>query len=1060
MSNPATKKKKKKSFSFFSFLSSEEIWEIDYLDSPFIQSIDSNNTTQVIAYSEQQKAIQDNIRNKIKDKNLTKAQEAQVLEVLKTAPIGVISLLDEEEFFNAIDEYTAIEKGGYAYCPEEQTVNKAANELFHYALQGGLSDKEGATNVSNFITIILENIDKIPAPECYRWKEIKKKLDMSLRQIKDNIDAKIFVNVIIELQNIMASWPPSLESGILKFKASVNTKLLNQDLLMNLFTVNPSDIQFQTICNTQVDSFSKQSIKIHRSPQTNTKVILKREEIKKYEEDFRKTYDQLPHEFQTEYYPKYCKAIDDFAKIFCNINTEQIRQEQAVDSRKKLIKSSDLITGINTLKSVLDEIYTSIKDILEDCLIKMANYRNPSEIEKINTTEKNFLNPIQLLLEALSIDNSKIEAIKYFDSKYEEITQALKEAPNALSTSVLLLNKSNLITPNNISDDRIADMFEKFKSVAEAYSKMYDMLNQKYNYLNQLDNFVLSLITSQEGDNNDRLSVLEAININTLVPKELINWQSKNQFIPSITAFRNSIEKVSSSKKKEIPSKEWSKHLKSFSKVFDSIGLINIEKNSKKDEDSRDYTVLGIATAIIIPINIITNALDIAQYNLKISATRIKVLTDTLTLCEKWYNAILKLKFQEKQNNIKTNLALFRKYSSTLKLPTPNSVTKELTVKQWLEQSDFEEETLERDLQKNLKTSLQKFFDNEKKKSDNKYALRVKTVNALIEKHITNDIMKYKQRKINVREVDKKLQYLIQDQINLLLKPYEEIYIERIKEEIKARNRFKGKAKYIKAYTPYFTGDDKLTTCRKASQEEKKAIQADIEYCLSQLDEFKTNIKKAVTDLDIIVYPSYIHEPVFEKIATARKKTELQELQRDYRNTYDSIPEEGNNNLINTTLKAIATTAKITNNTEKIVTNFIKCTVSLTNLLPDNDMKEANIQIGLYKSKQVVNVYKDLITNTLNTEAVLMSPPTVSDPLKLANNILGFAFDMVNLFIDNKIEASKARQHLSKLINHLEYTTTSLQTVRDILTGQQTKLSKNLKNLLEAKEKIKQLESA
>lgn len=1026
-------------------------------------------------YAGYQKSAKDRIEVKvdqwIKEGKLDEGEVGKLKGIFDNRKTS-FGVMDSEDFVDTVREYISFkEKRTTFYGNEtpdekekdrrkeiaknEKAANQAAGKLTNLLLNREELYKLKREIVVEQLKGLIEAIGKIKGIEALQWSGIQKEAEELITKVKASTAKHIEVEHALELERLMVHWPPSLESNLVQLKSRVDTKLLNSSPSLEVFDMPLDDLQLRHDCKEELEQLDKAASTAHSVPALGQTVVLKPGEINATIHKFRDLNNNLDSPQKKQAHQAYSKEVDTFVQALNSL--QNAKEKGSTGKLKRQLNNTSFQQAVQALQAAVDNFEATLEE-------KDKSPELLSGLKQLETALK-------------GIEGQAVQGISSSDAEkaYKALIKALLAAPATLSPNILVLGLAQ--EQSKHKKDSVwyrNDLFKTTKELAEGCAMIFEGLNEYHKYLNELNNFVLSMITVQEGEGDAprqrRELIIQNLSIETITGsvKNITNWQSQDKGSAIIKKIR---EKIGNFSKGNVPSvlEDVIDGLAKFKKAFDPIAVCNAKKVStsiKSGGKEHEVSTTAYSKKYNNPLNpsnektakqglvIMKGTVDtlvavkavVKEFTAPPST---KVLEETLVLCEKWYNAILNLKFTEDVENLSKNIDILRKYPDT-SVPPPVKTNKKTTLKELVDKDGFDLSSFRNTLEQLLLEHLEECIRKESKKYKEKrpYALRFSEVKEWIKRDLKTPQTgeTYEDEPISIPIIDGKNCSVTRTDINKILSPFKERYKQRIKKEIEWREEVNGKDKNIEE-SDGFKKSEKLTTCANVAKQNSGKIQ----YYLDQMKDFNDLFTETTSSMDVKVFLENVDSTKFSEIAQANEK-ELRDYRRSYRNTFENLLEKKGKGALPTILNSMRFTAQVSDSIDELSSQFLEIARILTSITPDNDMSENEVVETTEKVKSVVKLITTATSSVAAGVAVFVGP-FAPIPLLVGGLIQG-AGGVAGLIMDHIIKDAKSKQHLATLINIFEKVITTLQEVRNKVTSHRTTLQGELENVLKAIENI------
>lgn len=982
-----------------------------------------------------QKHAKDRIKEKVtgwKNKGELSQEELESIEKMLEDGEMTFGVLDTEEFVDSIRNYLAYKEKHGAYSEEEKKVHTVANDFSNLLLDRESLYKTEVGTVLQKLKALADEIKKVKDPQSLRWAGVLSKVEALHEKIDKN--KKVLVEDALEMQGLIASWPPSLDNRLLEHKSRVNTKVLARPNEMDLFDMSLDDLVLRDASQNELNALNKAVVKSHSV--LNQTIILRPEDVNKTIRDFREYHHKLDSPEKKQAHLKYGKDVDEFVTLLNKLKSDN--KDGSSDKFKRQVSSSNFQEAATKLKLALeaqnpqlegiDKLIAALKDIIGD-------FKDKGGTKKAETA-------------------------------YKALIKALNEAPTTLSPNVLVLQQAQEQSKHSKDSTWYRnDLFKTSKGLAEGFAYIFEELNEYHKYINQLNNFVLSLITVENGESKEALesrsNIIKNLSIEAITGSVnyIINWQSQGKTTNAIESLRSAMKKIGGS---DVPGALTTTMdaLSQFKTAFDPIAgrnftkssvTINGQKVSSADRNKEFDNPLNPSNEKTANkgIAIMKGSVDTIMALKKVVQEFTKppstdTLSKTIDLCDKWNTAILNLNFEKDVKSLTKNIDILAKFPET-STPPPKKEQKELTIEELEKTGGFSLPTFKNTIKQRLLEYIEQRFKEKTKDLKNVYALRF----AELLKYIDKDLVTpeeidpdYETRKLTVNYVDNMMGKIEDSDYVEILNPFKERYRKRIDNEINWRELSKGKASKIED-ADGFKKKTPITTHKDA----KKQGPAQIDYHLEKISALEEEISKSTKDMDLQIFLPNVNIVQFETFSTAKPEA-LAEHKRKYPDTFQNLIEESDTAALPTVLRAMRTTGKVADGIDMMSSSFVQASRILSSIVPDNDMTEENFQVGAKKWQSVVELIGTAGGAAASITAAFVGP-YAPIPLLVGGIVKGIT-SAINVIISQRIKASEARQYLDKFIAIFEKASSALQGARNKVSNHRENLQTWLASILNA----------
>lgn len=942
-------------------------------------------------------------------------------------------VLDTEEFVDSIRDYLIFKQEHGEYSEEEKVVNTAANKFAELLLSNTDLYDTDAEAVLEKLQDLKDSIDQVEEPESLRWSGIKAKVETLYNKI--NGQDEVFVEDALEMQALMASWPPSLNNRLLEHKSRVNTKILNRSKEMDLFDMPIEDLMLREASKVELEKLNNAIAATHSIK--GEMVILKPEDVNTSIREFREYNNKLDSKEKKEAHLQYGKDLDEFVIVLNSLKDDT--KKGSTNKLKRQVSSENFQDAAKKLKGALEN-------------------QNPQleGMDKLITA-----------LEGMIGNFEDKGGTKRVETAYKALIKAIEKAPTTLSPNVLALKQAQ--TQSKHGKDSAwyrDDLFKTTKGLAEGCAFIFEELNEYHKYINELNNFVLSLITV-DGDEseealNSRSNIIKQLSIEAIEGsvKDITNWQSQGKTKTAIENIRSAMGTLGGSNVPGALSTTMDA-LAGFKTAFDPIAKRNFTKGKTTIQgksvatSDRDQTYdnplnpsngkeAGKGIAIMKgTVDTLMALKTVVQEFSKPPAT--DTLEKTINLCEKWNNAILNLSFAKDVKILTKNIDILAKYPKTSTPPSTKEL-RELTIDELQKIGGFSLPTFKNTIKQRLLESIKQRLEDKNKGLTRTYALRFSE----LVKYIETDLNQAKTidpqhntRKLKVQYIDNMMGEIEEESYSAILTPFKDRYHNRIDNEIDWREQSNGKAsKIIDANG--FLKKTPITTYKHI----KDQSAAQINYYISEISTLEKKISDSTKDMDVQIFLPNVNTTQFATFATAESLELIQRNRKRYPDTYQNLIEKSKTAALPTTLKSMKTTAKIADGIDMMSSSFVQASRVLTSIVPDNDMSEENFQVGAKKWQAVIKLTDTAVSAAASMTAAFVGP-YAPIPLLVGGIVKGIT-SAINVIIGQRIKASEARQYLDQFIAIFEKATKALQEARNKVSDHRESLQGWLVSILDA----------
>ncbi len=1007
-----------------------------------------NIITNVVELPEDHTSYQEQTKERITSKiegwkdggELTEEEADRISEMMEAGGME-FGVVDTEEFIDSIRDYLHFKREHGEYSEKEGLVNDAANTVTELLL-----NREELYNPEN-VGLLLEKmrelsdaIEEVEAPESLKWAGVKAKVDALYDEV-DNANLVSSKNAL-EMQSLMASWPPSLDNRLLENKSRVNTKILTRSKEMDLFDMPIEDLMLREASKDELAALNKAMTKTHSIK--GEMVVLRPEDINSTIREFRECYNKLDRSDKKEVYLQYGKDLEEFVTVLNSLKADSTKGSS--DKFKRQISHSSF-----------QDAAAKFKRALED--------QNPQ------------LDGMDKLITAVGGIIGDFEAsggTKRVETAYKALIKAIGEAPMTLSPNVLALTKAKeQSTHDKDSTWYRDDLFKTTKGLAEGCASIFEELNEYHKYINELNNFVLSLITVKGVESEEalesRANIIRSLSIEAIEGSvnDITNWQSQRKTETAIANIRAAMGALSGS---DVPGalSTTMDALAGFKTAFDPIAGRNFTKGSTTIS-GQDVATAARDTTYDNPLNpsngkeagkgiaIMKGSVDtlMALKTVVLEFTKppgTKTLEKTINLCEKWNNAILNLSFEKDVKNLTKNIDILSKYPEISIAPSVIEDPKDYTVQELQEkEAGFSLASFKETLMQRLLESIEKHFKAKAGSLERFYALRFTELLKIIKKEI--ETADYSDEPLKVNYVNGMMGAIEDSSYSALLTPLQERYHSRIDKEIDWREASSGKASKIETEDG-FSKKTPITTYKDA----KAQGTPQIDYYISEVGALEKKISDSTTSMDVKIFLPNVNTTQFGVFANAVSKVDIEGNKKRYRDTFQNIIESSETAALPTVLKSMKTTAKVADSIDMMSSSFVQASRILTSIVPANDMSEENFQVGAKKWQAAINLVGTAVGTAASITAAFVGP-YAPIPLLIGGVVKGIT-SAINLIIGQRIKASEAREYLDKFIAIFEKASNALQKVRNAVSGHRESLQGWLENILNAMANIEKYEVA
>lgn len=992
-------------------------------------------------YASYQKQTKERINSKIegwKDGGeLTEEESGRINEMLEAGGME-FGVLDTEEFIDSIRDYLHFKQEHGEYSEEEKLVNAAANTVTELLL-----NREELYNPEN-VEFLLEKmgelsnaIGEVEEPNSLKWVGVKAKVDALYEEVETaNL---VSSKNALEMQSLMASWPPSLDNRLLENKSRVNTKILTRRKEVDLFDMPIEDLILREASKDELAALNKAMTKTYSIK--GEMIVLKLDDINSTIRAFRETYNNLDNREQ-EVYLQYGKDLEEFVAVLNSLEADSTKGSS--DKFKRQISHSSF-----------QDAATKFKDALN------------AQVPQLEGMDK-----LIAAVEAMIGDFEANGGTKKVEAAYKTLIKVIGAVAITLSFNALALRKAQEQSKHGKDSTWYRDdLFKTTKGLAEGCASIFEELNEYHKYINELNNFVLSLITVKGGESEEefesRTNIIKSLSIEAIEGSVdyIANWQSQRKAETAIADIRAAMDGLSGS---DVPGalSTIMDALAGFKTAFDPIAGRNFTKGSTTIS-GQDVATAARNTTYDNPLNpsngkeagkgiaIMKGSVDtlMALKTVVLEFTKppgTKTLEKTINLCEKWNNAILNLSFEKDVKNLTKNIDILSKFPRISIAPSVIEDPEEYTVEELQEkEAGFSLPRFKETLIQRLLESIEKHFKAKTGNLERFYALRFSELLKIIKKEIES--ADYSGKPLKVNYVDGMMGAIEDSSYSALLTPLQERYHSRIDKEIDWREASSGNASKIETEDG-FSKKTPITTYKDA----KKQGTPQIDYYISEVGTLEKKISDSTKNMDVKIFLPNVNTTQFGVFANAGSKEDVESNKKRYPDTFRNITEDSETAALPTVLKSMKTTAKVADSIDMMSSSFVQASRILTSIVPANDMSEENFQVGAKKWQAAINLVGTAVGTAASITAAFVGP-YAPIPLLIGGVVKGIT-SAINLIIEQRIKASEAREYLDKFITIFEKASNALQEVRNIVSGHRENLQGWLENILNAIENIEKYE--